>query len=217
MPIARPLAITLTVSVALLCACGSPEQGERGDPGPEGSVGATGKAGPQGPEGPVGEAGAPGPTGPIGPAGPAGPSGVTGQDAYEAVSSGQLVVSADDFSYAQIPGLSLSVNVPAGARLLVQTDGGLRCTGTASSYSVVDVALFVDGSTATPGGQRRVFAAGPQVSANWSFGRVLTLTPGAHSLDVRAASADPNSAPANVASGSSPLLQARLAVVVLRQ
>lgn len=127
------------------------------------------------------------------------------------------MVSSDDFSYTQIPGLSLSVNVPAGARVLVQTDGGLQCTGTGTSRSVVDLALFVDGTTATPGGQRRVFAAGPQVVANWSFGRVLTLAPGAHSFEVRAASADSGSAPANVASGSSPLLQARLAVVVLRQ
>ncbi len=201
--LATALATALALATGPLAACGPAEPGEPGERGPEGPTGPTGETGPEGPTGPTG------------------PSGTAGQDAFEAVSSGQLVVTPSLVSYTQIPGLFLTVNVPAGARVLARTDGGLQCAATGSAYAAVDVALFVDGVAAVPGGQRRVVAANTtsvgQMIANWSFGRVLTLAPGNHTFEVRAVSADPGSATANVASASAPQLQAVLQVTILRQ
>jgi hypothetical protein len=150
-----------------------------------------------------------------------GPSGTAGQDVIEAVSTGQLQVTPGTTSFTQVPGLLLSLNVPASSRLRIHTDGGLQCAAVGTAYAAVDVALFIDGVASPQGGQRRVVAANTtavgQMIANWSFDRVYTLAPGAHTIEVRAMSADAGSATANVASGSAPQLQATLSVTVLRQ
>jgi hypothetical protein len=186
----------------VLAACGPSE----GEPGPEGPPGDTGAQGPQGAQG------APGPTG---------SSGTAGQDVFEAVSTGQLQLTAANTTFTQVPGLLLSLNVPDASRLRIHTDGGIQCAATGSAYAAVDVALFVDGVASPQGGQRRVIAANTtavaQMIASWSFDRVYTLAPGAHTIEVRAMAADPGMAQANVASGSAPQLQATLSVTVLRR
>ncbi len=191
----RLVALALTV----IAACGGPT----GDEGPEGPVGATGA------------------TGPVGPAGPVGPSGTAGQDIYEAYGTGQMVVSAATSTFVTVPGLSLTLNVPAGARVRVDTSGGLQCTQAGAAYSVVDLALFVDNATTGQAGMRRVVAANTttvgQMIANWSFGRTLNLQPGAHTFEVRAIGVDPAAAPANVSSAGAPQLQGVLTVMVLKQ
>lgn len=187
----------------VIASCGPAEQGE---PGPEGPAGPTG---PQGPTGMAGERG------------DVGPSGTAGQDIVEVVSTGQLQVTAATTTFTPVPGLLVSLDVPASSRLRVHTDGGIQCTATGSAYAAVDVALFVDGVASPQGGQRRVVAANTaavaQMIANWSFDRIYTLAPGAHTFEVRAVSADPGSATANVASGSAPQIQATLSVTVLRR
>ncbi|HVV88502.1 MAG TPA: hypothetical protein VHE35_35910 [Kofleriaceae bacterium] len=196
----RPL-VLLGVST-LLAACSGPA-GEKGDPG---DPGATGEVGPTGPQGDVG---------------PAGPAGTTGQDIFEAYGTGQLVVTAATTSFVTIPGLSEIVNVPDGARVHVDTSGGIQCNCTGNGYSVVDLALFVDNASPGQAGMRRVVAANTaalaQMVTNWSFGRTFTLAPGSHSFEVRAIAADPGTSPTNVSSASAPQIQGVLTVTVLKQ
>ncbi len=174
-----------------------------------------------GPAGELGPEGPPGATGPEGPAGPIGAPGTTGQDVFEAYGTGQMVVTAQSNTYVTVPGMSQTVNVPEGARVRVDTNGGLQCTLAGNAYAAVDLALFVDGSTPGQAGIRRVVAANTtvvgQMIANWSFGRTFTLTPGSHTFELRAIGVDPNAAPANVSSAGAPQLQAVLTVTVIKQ
>jgi len=157
--------------------------------------------------------------GPQGPEGPPGPPGTTGQDIVEVYGTGQLQVTGTTTNYTLIPGLSTIVNVPDNARVRIETNGGLQCTQPGNAYTIVDVAIVIDG--AVTNAQRRVVAANTstvgQMIANWSFGRTFTLTPGSRQIEVRAIGVDPAAAPANVSSGSSPLIQGVLTVTVLKR
>jgi len=53
--------------------------------------------------------------------------------------------------------------------------------------------------------------------SNWSLVCSYVLSPGTHTVDVRAVAVDPAAAPANVSSGSAPQLQGVLTVTVLRR
>ncbi|MBK9034839.1 MAG: hypothetical protein IPL61_26845 [Myxococcales bacterium] len=180
-----------------------------------GPGGVEGEVGPEGPEGPPGQPGQPGQQG------VPGPTGTTGQDVREVYGTGQLAVTAGLTSYTTIPGLSQLVNVPADAVVQVATNGGIQCTGLGAAYAVVDVAIFVDGVASNQGGVRRVVAANTttvgQMIANWSFARSYTLTPGDHSIEVKAISIDPSAATANVSSASAPQLQAVLTVTIVKR
>ena len=70
-------------------------------------------------------------------------------------------------------------------------------------------------------GVRRVVAANTtavgQMISNWSLTRSYVLSPGTHTVDVRAIAVDPAAATANVSSGSAPQLQGVLTVTVLRR
>ena len=140
---------------------------------------------------------------------------------FEAVGSGQLVVSSATTSYTLVPGLSLILNIPAGAKVRVETNGGLQCTSAGVAYSAVDLALFVDNTISTAAGQRRIVASNTpaigQVIANWSFGRTYALAAGSHQFEVRAISVDPSAAAANVSSAGAPQLQGVLTVTVIKQ
>lgn len=170
-----------------------------------------------GPAAEKGDPGDPGPKGDTGPAGQPGPPGTTGQDILEAVGTGQVSITGAT-NYTNIPGLALTVTVPADAKVHIDTSGGIQCTGTGSAYSAVDVAVFVDGSITNA--QRRVVAANTtglaQIVASWSFGRFINLTAGSHTIDVRAAGVDPTMAAANVSSAAAPQLQGVLTVTTLK-
>ena len=163
-----------------------------------------------------GDPGVPGPQGERGPVGPAGEPGSAGLSIYEAVGTGQLVVTAAT-NFSLIPGLTFTVSLPANAKVHVQTNGGLQCTAAGAAYSAVDIAVFVDGSITNA--QRRVVAANTdtvgQIIASWSFGRTIPIPAGTHTIEVRAAGADPAMATANVSSASSPQLQGVLTVTTV--
>ena len=179
------------VVLLVLAACGP---AEKGDPGAKGEPGATGGAG------------------------PIGSPGTTGQDIVEGLGTGQLAVTPAT-NFTLIPGLSVSVTVPVNAKVNVATNGGIQCAALGTAYAVVDVAIFIDGSITTS--QRRVVAANTtavsQMIANWAFGRSFLLGTGPHTIDVRAAGADPGSATANVSSAAAPQLQGVLTVTTLKQ
>ncbi len=159
-------------------------------------------------------------TGPAGAPGAAGAPGTTGQDVTTVFGTGQLAVTAAT-PYTLVPGLTQSVEAPAGVEVFVSTDGGAQNTDVGTTYAVIDLALFVDGQPSGFAGQRRVSMANTatlaQVVTNWSFARSISLSPGTHTIEVRVAGVDPNAAPANVSSSSAPQLQGQLTVAILRQ
>lgn len=178
-----------------------------------------GTAGPQGPTGPTGPAG---PAGATGPAGVTGAAGTTGQSITEVYGSGQVTVGASTTSAVLVPGLTTTVTVPANSVVHVHTDGGIQSTGaTSTTFSVVDVILYVDGVATTSGGQRRVAIANTsslaQLIGNWSFDHTYTLTPGSHTFEVKAVGGVAGSSIANVSSGSAPQLRGVLSVEILKQ
>jgi len=194
------LKLRLALVGVLLCAC-SPA-----DPGP---MGDQGEQGPEGMRGMTGMMGDPG------------PSGTAGQDVIEVYGTGQLTVSTGTTAFTTIPGLSTVVDVPEDTKVVISTNGGVQCTGVGTSFSAVDIAIFVDGVASNQGGQRRVIAANTtavgQIIANWSMMRTYPLTPGNHTIEVRAINAEPTATAANVSSASAPQLQAVLTVMLIRQ
>jgi hypothetical protein len=146
----------------------------------------------------------------------------SGQNVHEVYGTGQLVVNASMTSYTLIPGLTQTINVPPNSVVHVRTDGGAQSTGaTSSTYSVVDIALFVDGVVSINGGQRRLSIANTsslaQLIANWSMSRTYTLSPGNHTFEVRAVSVSPGASTVNVSSGTAPQLMGVLTVMVINR
>lgn len=147
----------------------------------------TGPQGPQGVPGPTGATGATGPTGATGATGATGPAGTTGQGATTGFGSATLPLAAPSAIFAPVPGLAISVNVPADGVVLVSTDGGARVNGAASANSTVEIRMTVDGVQSGP--VRRI---SPQNSTTlvgydtWSLFRTLELTEGTYTIAVEA-------------------------------
>jgi len=151
-----------------------------------------------------------------------GTAGPLGQSITEVYGTSQLSVTTATMSYTLIPGLTTVVNVPANSTVHIHTDGGIQSTGaTSTTYSVVDVAIFVDGVVITQGGQRRIAIANTsslaQLIGNWSMDHTMTLSPGNHTFEVKAVSGAAGSAAANVSSGSAPQLKGVLSVEIIHQ
>ena len=180
------------------------EQGPAGLPGTDGQAGPEGPAGATGPAGPVGETGPEGPTGATGPQGPAGetgvtgatgatgapgadgapgPAGTTGQNGRTVFGAAVVTVSLGG-DWTLLPGLTMSPNVPEDAVVYVATDGGVAMSGTGKAH--VEVAVFVDGAR-VQGGLRRMSVAEATTDVDtWAISLTLDLTPGTHTVDVRA-------------------------------
>lgn len=157
-----------------------------------------------------------------GPAGTNGVDGTTGQDIYEVYGTAQLAVTSGTTTYTIIPGLNQTINIPSNCEVYVHTDGGIQCTATGTAFSIVDVAIFVDGVASTSAGVRRIVAANTtglaQVIENWSFGRSYTLAAGSHTFSVRAVyPTGTGASTANVSSASAPQLQGVLTVTIIRK
>jgi hypothetical protein len=206
-------------------------QGPAGPTGPAGAngaigpAGATGATGATGAAGPTGATGMTGPTGPAGadstvpgPTGPAGPAGTTGQNVYEADGTSVLTVSATA-DFTQIPGLSTDITVLSNSLVYISSNGGVQTTsGDATGYSLVDVAVSVDGSFTTNGGYERIISANitglTGVFAYWSFGVSVLLPAGTHTISVYAGGAG-GTADASVSSSNTEVLQGTLNVIVI--
>ena len=106
------------------------------------------QAGPKGPAGAPGAKGDTGDTGPAGPQGdqgPAGPAGTTGQTSVTTRYTHAVYVDPDGF--AESPGLTQTVTVPATGLVLISTQGGVAC-GSASptDFSNMEVTVYIDGA-----------------------------------------------------------------------
>lgn len=187
---------------------------QAGTAGPAGPAGAPGPAGPAGPAGPGGAPGAAGPAGATGPAGAAGPSGTTGQLAHTVQGAGMITLSPPSNGFVAVPGLMLTVNVPATGVVYVATDGGVAMSGLGTGQA--EVAVFVDGVQVT-GGLRRVAVASASVdTTTWSLSLSLTLTPGMHTVEVRARHAL-GSGSLMVSGGTGNVLRGELTALILNR
>ncbi|HLU86944.1 MAG TPA: hypothetical protein VKZ44_04250 [Taishania sp.] len=158
-----------------------------------------------------------GPQGPQGPVGDTGPAGTTGQAANTVFSTSQLVLTASVTNYTLIPGLTQTITVPSGAKVYVSTNGGFQNSATGTSYASGDFAIFVDGIASAI--QSRVVAANTQglgqIITHWNMSGVLSLTPGSHTIQVRAKDAG-GTADGNVA-GTNDLIKGNLSVLIIKE
>jgi hypothetical protein len=202
--------------------------GATGNDGQDGAPGATGPTGPPGKDGSNGQDGAPGATGPTGATGVTGATGApgggpTGQDAVTAYGTGSLTTTS--FTFASVPGLSATVNVPANSVMYLSTNGGITFAQAASSASasvIVDVVLEVDGSVLPHGAFQRVSvldnaAEWTSPTGNWSMAQTVTLSPGTHTISVLARLSGSLDAPggALVSGGDNTVLQGALNVLTI--
>jgi hypothetical protein len=151
--------------------------------------------------------------------GPTGPAGTADQDAIMVAGSASVDIVAAPAAWTLVPGLEVSINIPENSKVLVSTDGGALTWAGAGGFSVIDLALFVDGGMVTDAAWRRITAmnlAGiGQVSANWSFRVSLSLPAGIHKFEVKA---DVTSGvDARLSGNSSSINQGQLTVVILKQ
>lgn len=200
--------------------------GPQGAQGPQGPIGMTGATGPQGPQGATGAQGPQGPIGNTGATGPQGPQGIqgipgtTGQVGSTVYSNASVNITPST-AFTQVPNMSLSITVPTTSFVFIASEGGVQSTSSSTSgFSLVDVALFVDGGTVSNGGYVRVSAVNTgglvQNVNNWSLHVVTTLSAGTHTLSIRAVGTGIGS-DATVGGNSSSPYQGTLSALILKQ
>ena len=141
-----------------------------------------------------------------------------GQSVTTALGTGSLTANSTTGTYTFVPGLTQTVNVSANSSLVISTDGGINSLGAINSFSVIDVAIFVDGTAI---GERRIVISNfPLASSvgNWALSGGQTLAAGNHKIEIRARTGIGGSSTANVGDGSSgPLLRGQLTIAVIRK
>ena len=191
--------------------------GPKGDTGAAGADGATGPPGVAGVKGEKGDTGAPGADGAAGPKGDKGDTGAQGppgsgtqeQDSVTLLGTGETSPTA---SFSVLPGLSVTVAVPANAKVIVTSDGGaLLSDQTSNLPGTADVALVVDGSISTAFQRFRI--SGSEFG-NWSFARTLALPAGNHTVSVSARLF--SGTPVLISGNSSSVNQGSLSTTILK-
>lgn len=116
-----------------------------------------------------------------------------GQSTSSSFGSATLTVTNTTTTFTVLPGISQTITIPSNCFALITADGGVNTTSTSTtSISSVDIAIFIDGSFPTNGGYRRISAHNPSSTAvnstgvPWSITTTATLSPGSHTIDVRA-------------------------------
>jgi hypothetical protein len=167
----------------------------------------------------IGLTGETGATGATGPAGPAGPRSTNGQDVVAAYGTAALLLTPAT-PFTPLPGLSVTVNVPANSRLLISSTGGIASTSTAiGQFCPVDVAVLVDGTFTTNGAYQRVVAENTVIGdqpVRWSITTAQQLTIGAHTISVVAQGLG-SGGNCNVSGNNMSTLQGELNVTIINQ
>ena len=164
-------------------------QGVEGDPGAAGPAGPTGPSGPQGVPGVPGTQGPQGVPGPAGPFGPAGPQGPEGPSAV--VAAATLALTSTTLSrineWVRVAS-PIDLTSPAGGPVvaLVEAEGDVLLSASASNYAKVELRLVVDGVV------ERVLRTSilnylvRDHSSAWRLHTLVTLPQGAHQFYVEA-------------------------------
>ena len=148
--------------------------------------------------------------------------GTSGQDATTAFGIAPVTITPTT-AFTLVPGLTQTVTVPANADTVIATDGGIQTTSAdpSTGYSVVDVAILVDGILPANGGYRRVYclnnAGIANVMCDWSLAMSTALTAGSHTITVQAQGVSAGGSNATVSGNSSSVLQGELTVMFLKQ
>lgn len=147
------------------------------------------------------------------------PNSTAGQGATDAYGSAQMTLGIASTTYTLIPGLTQTITVPANAKVVVSTNGGVQAVGTGNNHAIADIAIYVDGGLIGSAGQQRVIAANTtglgNMLANWSFGKSYDLSAGAHTITVVAKDGG-GTLDSNV-SGTNGLIQGVLTVVIINE
>jgi hypothetical protein len=162
-----------------------------------------------------------GPQGPQGQPGQNGAAGTTGQLGVGAFGTAALTVVGTSTTFALVPGLTTTIDVPAASVVMIATDGGVATTSTAATgFSQVDIVVLIDGALPPNGGYKRVIAANTTgitgVFAPWSMSVVVTLAAGSHTIEVQAGGTA-QGANATVSGDVNSVNQGSLSVLVLKQ
>lgn len=203
--------------------------GSAGAVGGTGSIGIVGSTGLQGVKGATGSIGASGLTGSTGTTGAIGRTGSTGntgangtagQNASDAYGTGSIAVAKSSPTWVEIPGLFQSITVTPNSVISLYTDGAIQTTKISrSGFSAVDIAIFVDGVKSENAAHKKVLAVNSaiagQMIGNYSMGKVVSLSEGAHRIDVRARYSAGETA--TVGGGISSVLQGVLTVIILKK
>jgi hypothetical protein len=184
-------------------------KGEKGDTGPAGEPGGKGEKGDTGPAGANGAPGDKGDTGDRGPAGPPGPAGTTGQSADTSLGTAAAILAPGVFT--PLPALTRTVSLPAHTALYVSTDGGML-NHDLSKAATVDVVLRLDGNDV----RFQRLSVGGGEAETWSMASALTLTPGAHTIDVAARLNFGSAGSVEVSGDNNSALQGQLTVLTLK-
>jgi hypothetical protein len=120
---------------------------------------------------------------------PTGGGGTTGQNSVTLFGTGSLQVLPGGASEA-VPGLTTTINVLPNSVTIVTTHGGATLLSAGDRPTDVEIKVLIDGAT-SDGGFRwlRVLDLSPsavQINANWSMQFAVRLTPGSHTIEVRA-------------------------------
>ena len=223
-------------------------QGPAGLNGADGNDGLDGATGPMGPQGPAGlngtdgNDGLDGATGPMGPQGPAGligldgatgPQGPIGATGLSAPLFGNILFSygtaaiATTTTWQNIPGLLVTVTVPAGmtAKVLLHAETGLftNCA-TNNAVSGTDIGIYRNGVLLTNGGFKRVYLGDALIDldennlyGNPSFEAIEVLTAGTYVYDLRCWQQLTGSCNATVGGASGDIRQGLLSAQIIFQ
>lgn len=154
--------------------------------------------------------------------------GTIGQSNTSAYSTGVLnFTTLANNQYFIIPGMTITLTVPANSSLLITTAGGTLTTGDAGlSWSNTQIGIYLDNSL-IPNAEQNVisgygdFYSSVPMIANWSFSAISTPSAASHTITVRAqhTTASENSSDAVVGgptSGTYSQLQGVLTVTVIK-
>jgi hypothetical protein len=166
-----------------------------------------------------GRPGPQGPAGPQGPPGPAGPSGTSGQSASTVFGTGPLT-NLFTTMCTPIPGLTMTVDVPADSVLAVSTDGGVQTTSPSTTgWSQVEIQLQYDGASGLPGTRRQITPTNNggvgATLETWSITQTTTLSPAPHTISVCGRLVA--GFPVNISGSNTSALQGQLSVIVLKK
>jgi hypothetical protein len=142
----------------------------------------------------------------------------TGQTSASVFGTAQAVAFFTTTTYTLIPGLTQTITVPANARVIISTDGGVQCAAAGIVFAAVDIGIHVDGVASPQGGQQQIIASNTdavgQMITYWNMTKTYNLAAGTHTIDVRYRDSGNGTADGNV-SGTNPLIQGTLTVTIL--
>lgn len=153
-------------------------------------------------------------------AGPPGPpgTGTAGQLSGSLFGTASLNFAANGVETV-VPGLTQTLSIPAATNILITTNGGILTTAAAANgFSSVEVAIYIDDAQLLNGGYQRVVSTNTGtvvVPANWSMSVAGSLSPGNHTISVKAIGTNTGSA-STVSGDNLSVLQGTLVLTIIK-